>query len=128
LIRGKSRRSFSSKEKAMFFFGRIFLITAMISFLIPCFCPAMTAACEDGLSLSASDCQQNKTAPCGSHACCKYTNHVVSKVRESALSGPLLSVTTSREALSTGKIGGFPVSRPKIRSCYHPEFSEVLRL
>jgi hypothetical protein len=128
LIRGKSGRSFASKEKAMFSFSRIFLIAAMISFLAPCICPAMTAGCENGLSLSAVDCRQNETAPCGGHVCCKYTNHVVSKVRESALSGPLLAVTTSSEALPVGKVDGLLVSRLKIRPYHHPEFSEVLRL
>ncbi len=113
----------------MLSFSRMFLVVAVTSFLTPCFCPAMVDGCKDGLSLSASNCQQNQTAPCCNHSCCNYTNHaVVSKTREAKFVGLALVFLPSNETFLAVNGDRFLVSRPKIRILYHPEYSQVLRL
>jgi hypothetical protein len=120
---------FNERRKSMFFLSRVFLIAAVISFLIPCVCPAMAGAYKTSSALSAVNCQQNQASPCSNHACCHYTNHVVvPEIWKVPLNSPALVLSSSSDTLSGANLDGFLAFHPKIRVFYHPEYSQVLRL
>jgi hypothetical protein len=113
----------------MFSFGRIILIIAVASFLAPSFSPGVLAGCNEKVMISSSGCQQSVTAPCCKHSCCRYTKHTVDpKVRVVVLNSPIFVYVPKVGALANFNAEEFQVSHQKIRSFYHPEFSQVLRL